>query len=77
MTNTKCLHTGRLIRNRSGNPVHRAFHNYDQSGLFVGGMSDPLPLKWDREERLVLAAHSRTFGPISIRSALTEFLYTL
>lgn len=64
------LYAGRLTTDRLGNPVLLAFRNYDKSGTFVGGMNDPLPLKWNREGHLVLAAHSRTFGPSNTRQGI-------
>ncbi|GEK19564.1 family 43 glycosylhydrolase [Cellulomonas xylanilytica] len=42
------LYSGRLVRRRSdGEWVLLAFHHSGADGGFVGGVSDPLPVRWD------------------------------
>lgn len=42
------LYSGRLVRRRSdGRWVLLAFHHSGTDGGFVGGVSDPLPVRWD------------------------------
>ncbi len=48
------LYSGRLVRNRLGKWMMLAFHNQDENGEFVGEVSDPIPVGWDEEGRLVL-----------------------
>lgn len=48
------LYSGRLVRNRQGNWMMLAFHNKDENGEFVGEVSDPIPVGWDEDGRLVL-----------------------
>jgi hypothetical protein len=43
------LYSGRLIRDRSGRWVLLAFYNEDGSGGFRGGLSDPMPVRWDKD----------------------------
>lgn len=42
------LYSGRLVRRRSdGRWVLLAFHHSGSGGEFVGGVSDPVPVRWD------------------------------
>jgi beta-fructofuranosidase len=50
------FYCGRLIRNRSGQPVLLAFHNFDQARQFLGELSDPMPVGWEDGELKVKAA---------------------
>lgn len=38
------LYSGRAITDRNGTAVLLAFHNIDDAGAFIGGISDPIPL---------------------------------
>jgi sucrose-6-phosphate hydrolase SacC (GH32 family) len=50
------FYCGRLIDDRSGQPVLLAFHYHDPSRQFVGELSDPMPVGWqDGELKLVTA----------------------
>ncbi|MGN8553184.1 UNVERIFIED_CONTAM: family 43 glycosylhydrolase [Microbacterium sp. SLM126] len=54
------LYVGRLLQRRSdGQWLLFAFHNADEHGAFVGGVTDPMPVEWDGD-RLVIA--SRKLG---------------
>lgn len=47
-------YVGRLINDReSGRTVLLAFRNEDAEGNFVGGIIDPIPLKWDDELKTI------------------------
>lgn len=47
------LYVGRLLRRRSdGQWLLFAFHHVGEDGLFVGGVTDPMPVRWEGE-RLV------------------------
>ena len=49
------LYSGRLVRRRSdGRWVLLAFHHTGPEGGFVGGVSDPLPVRWDGRRMDVL-----------------------
>ncbi len=50
------LYVGRVVSRRGQQPVLMAFVNKDDSGQFVGELTDPLPLAVDPGGRLVLAA---------------------
>jgi beta-fructofuranosidase len=47
---------GRLVNDRSGQPVLLAFHYYDQSRQFRGELSDPMPVRWENGELRVTTA---------------------
>ena len=50
------LYVGRLLRRREdGQWLLFAFRNADDSGAFVGGVTDPMPVAW-RDGRLVADA---------------------
>ena len=40
----------RRIHDRSGQPVLLAFHHYDETGQFMGELSDPMPVGWENGE---------------------------
>jgi beta-fructofuranosidase len=44
------FYCGRLVHDRSGQPVLLAFHNYDQTRQFRGELSDPMPVGWEDGE---------------------------
>jgi beta-fructofuranosidase len=44
------FYCGRLVHDRSGQPVLLAFLYYDQARQFVGELSDPMPVGWDNDE---------------------------
>jgi beta-fructofuranosidase len=44
------LYCGRLVHDRSGQPVLLAFRYYDQARQFVGELSDPMPVGWENGE---------------------------
>ncbi|WP_110590309.1 glycosyl hydrolase family 32 [Microbacterium suaedae] len=49
------LYVGRLLRRREdGRWMLFAFRNADETGAFVGGVTDPMPVEW-RGDRLVVA----------------------
>lgn len=49
------LYVGRLLRRRDdGQWLLFAFHNLDDAGQFVGGVTDPVPVQW-HNDRLVLS----------------------
>jgi sucrose-6-phosphate hydrolase SacC (GH32 family) len=41
------FYCGRLVHDRSGQPVLLAFHYYDKARQFVGELSDPMPVGWE------------------------------
>ena len=41
-------YSGRLIRDRGGRWVLLAFRNLGPDGGFVGEITDPMPVSWDR-----------------------------
>jgi sucrose-6-phosphate hydrolase SacC (GH32 family) len=47
---------GRLVNDRSGQPVLLAFHYYDQSRQFRGELADPMPVRWENGELRVTTA---------------------
>ncbi|MFD6446991.1 glycosyl hydrolase family 32 [Promicromonospora sp. NPDC060204] len=46
------LYAGRLVQDRDGAWWLFAFHHVDDSGAFVGALSDPLPVGWAPDGRL-------------------------
>ncbi|WP_324651674.1 glycosyl hydrolase family 32 [Georgenia sp. H159] len=46
------LYAGRLLRDRDGSWWLFAFNHVDDAGEFIGSLSDPLPVGWDRTGRL-------------------------
>jgi beta-fructofuranosidase len=44
------FYCGRLIHDRSGQPVLLAFRYFDQARHFLGELSDPMPVGWDNGE---------------------------
>ena len=44
------LYCGRIVEDRSGQPVLLAFHYYDQHRQFQGELSDPMPVGWENGE---------------------------
>ncbi|MEQ1901454.1 MAG: hypothetical protein ABL866_12050 [Devosia sp.] len=50
------LYAGRLVRDRKGDWVLMGFHLQEAGGKFEGGVSDPLPLRWDGETGLPVMA---------------------
>lgn len=47
-------YVGKLIQNPDGDWVLLAFENIGDDGLFIGALSDPMPVRWDAG-RLVIA----------------------
>src|SRR5215510_2733580 len=41
------LYCGRLVHDRSGQPVLLAFRYHDGTGRFVGELADPMPIGWE------------------------------
>jgi beta-fructofuranosidase len=54
------LYCGRLVHDRSGNPVLLAFLYHDQAGQFVGELSDPLPVGFQDGELTILGSRPHT-----------------
>lgn len=55
----EALYSGRAIRDRSGAWMLLAFENSGGQGDFVGSLSDPIPLGWDRDTGLLaVGTHS-------------------
>jgi len=50
------FYCGRIVHDRSGQPMLLAFHNYDQAGQFRGELADPMPIGWEDGELKVKAA---------------------
>jgi beta-fructofuranosidase len=48
------LYCGRLIHDRSGQPVLLAFLYHDQRRQFLGELSDPMPVGWENDELKVI-----------------------
>lgn len=44
---SEALYSGRLVQDRSGGWVMLAFRHVDESGEFVGEITDPIPVTWD------------------------------
>jgi beta-fructofuranosidase len=44
------FYCGRIVNDRSGQPVLLAFHYYDQHREFQGELSDPMPVGWEDGE---------------------------
>jgi sucrose-6-phosphate hydrolase SacC (GH32 family) len=44
------FYCGRIVQDRSGQPVLLAFHYYDEARQFLGELSDPMPVGWERGE---------------------------
>jgi beta-fructofuranosidase len=44
------FYCGRIVQDRSGQPVLLAFHYYDQARQFQGELSDPMPVCWNDGE---------------------------
>ena len=47
---TDAFYCGRIVHDRSGQPVLLAFHYYDQHRQFQGELSDPMPVGWENGE---------------------------
>ncbi len=45
----RARYSGRLVRDRLGEWQFLAFRHDDADGSFVGGIADPLPVRWDGE----------------------------
>lgn len=45
------LYAGRAVQDRAGDWHLMAFRNLDARGAFIGGITDPLPLRWSADER--------------------------
>jgi len=54
------LYVGKIIRDPTGIPVLLAFYNTGPDGHFIGALSDPLPVQWDRETLKVGHYETRT-----------------
>jgi beta-fructofuranosidase len=50
------LYCGRLVHDRSGQPVLLAFRYHDETGRFVGELADPMPVGWENGELKVTGA---------------------
>jgi sucrose-6-phosphate hydrolase SacC (GH32 family) len=50
------FYCGRLVHDRSGQPVLLAFHYYDEARQFLGELSDPMPVAWEDGELKVTRA---------------------
>jgi beta-fructofuranosidase len=50
------LYCGRLIHDRSGQPVLLAFHYFDESRRFLGELSDPMPVGWENGQLKITTA---------------------
>jgi beta-fructofuranosidase len=46
---TEALYSGRLIRDRSGKWVMLAFRHVEDDGTFIGEITDPIPITWNRD----------------------------
>ncbi len=44
------FYCGRIVQDRSGQPVLLAFHYFDEARQFLGELSDPMPVGWERGE---------------------------
>jgi sucrose-6-phosphate hydrolase SacC (GH32 family) len=44
------LYCGRLVHDRSQQPVLLAFHYFDETRQFLGELSDPMPIGWENGE---------------------------
>ena len=44
------FYCGRIVHDRSGQPVLLAFHYYDEARQFGGELSDPMPVGWENGE---------------------------
>jgi sucrose-6-phosphate hydrolase SacC (GH32 family) len=50
------FYCGRLVHDRSGQPMLLAFHYYDEARQFLGELSDPMPVAWEDGELKVTRA---------------------
>ena len=50
------FYCGRIIQDRSGQPVLLGFHHYDEARQFLGELSDPMPVGWENDELKVAGA---------------------
>jgi beta-fructofuranosidase len=50
------FYCGRIIQDRSGQPMLLAFHHYDEARQFLGELSDPMPVAWEDGELKVTRA---------------------
>jgi sucrose-6-phosphate hydrolase SacC (GH32 family) len=50
------FYCGRIIQDRSGQPVLLGFHHYDEARQFLGELSDPMPVGWENDELRVAGA---------------------
>jgi beta-fructofuranosidase len=48
------FYCGRLVHDRQGRPVLLAFHHFDEARQFLGGLSDPMPVRWEGDELKVV-----------------------
>jgi beta-fructofuranosidase len=53
------FYCGRVVHDRSGQPVLLAFRYHDEARQFVGELSDPMPVGWEHGELKVLREHRR------------------
>jgi beta-fructofuranosidase len=50
------FYCGRLVNDRSGQPVLLAFRYYDTNRQFLGELSNPMPVDWEDGELKVTTA---------------------
>jgi sucrose-6-phosphate hydrolase SacC (GH32 family) len=50
------FYCGRIIQDRSRQPMLLAFHHYDEARQFLGELSDPMPVAWEDGELKVTRA---------------------
>jgi beta-fructofuranosidase len=47
------LYSGRITQDEAGRDVMLAFENIGSDGVFVGALSDPLPVRWENDRLIV------------------------
>jgi beta-fructofuranosidase len=57
VTDEAC-YSGRLVRDRSGQWFILAFRNLDANGVFIGEITDPMPVTWVTDGTSLVIEHA-------------------
>jgi beta-fructofuranosidase len=52
------FYCGRLAHDRTGQPVLLAFLYFDEGRMFLGELSDPMPVGWEHDDLIIRPAEA-------------------